>query len=90
MASGTIESMNGVKGKTQSWGTSLIFNARGNGIIIISGQILILFWSSGGGLNYNLVYGTLPDGFTMTRDNNYNITVSTTNYNTMTAFWLQY
>jgi len=80
----------GVKGATQNWGTSLIFNARGNGILIISGQVLILFWSSGGGLSYNLVFGTLPAGFSMTRDSNYNITVTTQNLNTITAFWLAY
>jgi hypothetical protein len=47
-------------------------------------------WSSGGGLDTHLVYGTAPAGFNITRDDNYNITVTVQNNNTITAFWLDY
>lgn len=93
MASGLMKQpypVLGVKGATQSWGNTLTFNARGNGLIISAGKLLIMFWSSGGGLNYNVVYGEMPEGMTITRDNNFNITVYTPALSTITAFWLAY
>lgn len=93
MASGKVQApypVLGVKGATQTWGNTLTFNARGNGIIMSAGRLVISFWSSGGGLNYYVIYGEMPEGMTITRDNNYNITVYTPSYSTITAFWLAY
>lgn len=93
MATGKIQApypVTGVKGATTAWGQTLTFHARGNGIIMSAGRLVISFWSSGGGLAYYVIYGTMPEGMTITRDNNYNITVNTPYTSTITAFWLAY
>lgn len=73
---------------TIPWGKSLTFNAKGNILMLFSGDTMYMLWSNTSQLITHRVFGTIVATFT--RDSNFNITVSTESEQTMTAYWMDY